>query len=98
MKKITDFLKDYGILILVILSCLILMKDCGTSNSVSKIKKDVDSLKTKTLDKKDVELLIKETPALESLILEEDVDQKRVSFESLKLQRLSTRDSIVIKK
>jgi len=91
MKKINAFIKEYGMIIVLILSILMFFRTCSISNEQQKITKQVkaveqkvDSIPSKFITKADVKQIMETTVSWESLVVEELSDKNKVPVNELR--------------
>jgi hypothetical protein len=65
------FIQKYGLIILIVLSFLALLNGCGANVKISALQKQVDSLKTQIVTKDQMIDILKTTPSIETLRLQE---------------------------
>jgi len=82
------FLEKYGQLIMIVLLVLVLFRSCGTSSEVTRVKKQVEELKSTTISREQMIKLINETPAWKNLEIEELSDKNHVPINFYKNQNL----------
>jgi len=95
MNKLNTFLADHGSKIIIGLLVLTYFKSCSINSDVDKIKKDlrkteaeIDTLnatfESTVITELEMKQLIKNTPAWNTLRLEEMSDKERISINALK--------------
>ena len=95
MKTVNEFLEEWGMMIIIPLIMIMFFRTCNTSNNVDEIKiiakintKKIDSVGTMVgtivITEDEMVKLIKETPAWETLRLEEISDKEHISINALK--------------
>jgi hypothetical protein len=82
------FLEKYGQLIMIVLLVLVLFRSCGTGSEVTRVKKQVEELKSTTISREQMIKLINETPAWKNLEIEELSDKNHVPINFYKNQNL----------
>jgi len=96
MKKVLNFIDEWGNRIMFLLLIVVFMKTCTTNNRIDKLSKTVSEnnenlvLILKDIDSKDIPTktdmieLIKNTPNWKTLELEELSDKNRIPINKLK--------------
>lgn len=96
MKKVLNFIDEWGNRIMLLLLIVVFMKTCTTNNRIDKLSKTVSEnnenlvLILKDIDSKDIPTktdmleLIKNTPNWKTLELEELSDKNRIPINKLK--------------
>jgi len=96
MKKVLNFIDEWGNRIMFLLLIVVFMKTCTTNNRIDKLSKNVSEnnenlvLILKDIDSKDIPTktdmveLIKKTPNWKTLELEELSDKNRIPINKLK--------------
>ena len=95
MNKFNEFLKNYGTKIIIAMLILIYFKSCSTNSDVDRIKKDlraveaeIDTLnstvESMVITADQMKELIKNTPAWNTLRIEEMSDKERISINAIK--------------
>jgi hypothetical protein len=82
------FLEKYGQLIMIVLLVLVLFRSCGTGSEVTRVKKQVEELKSTTISREQMIKIINETPAWKNLEIEELSDKNHVPINFYKNQNL----------
>ena len=82
------FLEKYGQLIMIVLLVLVLFRSCGTGSEVTRVKKQVEELKSTTISREQMIKLINETPAWKNLEIEELSDKNHLPINFYKNQNL----------
>lgn len=95
MNKFNEFLKNHGTKIIIAMLVLIYFKSCSTNSDVDRIKKDlraveaeIDTLnstvESMVITEDQMKELIKNTPAWNTLRIEEMSDKEKISINAIK--------------
>lgn len=95
MNKFNEFLKNHGTKIIIAMLVLIYFKSCSTNSDVDRIKKDlraveaeIDTLnftvESMVITADQMKELIKNTPAWNTLRIEEMSDKEKISINAIK--------------
>jgi outer membrane murein-binding lipoprotein Lpp len=71
-----NIIQKYGFVILIVLSLLSLLNGCGANQKISSLQKQVDSLSSKVVTQQQIIDVVKTTPAIETLRLQELAQKK----------------------
>lgn len=78
-----QFIKNNFATIVLVLALLSLLKSCGDSRELQKLRKEVEVVKEQTATKEEIELLQNKV-MFEFLIYEDDIDNKKASLSDIK--------------
>lgn len=78
-----QFIKNNFATIVLVLSLLSLLKSCGDSRELQKLRKEVEVVKEQSASKEEIELLQNKV-MFEFLIYEDDIDNKKASLSDIK--------------
>ena len=78
-----QFIKNNFATIVLVLSLLSLLKSCGDSRELQKLRKEVEVVKEQSASEEEIELLQNKV-MFEFLIYEDDIDNKKASLSDIK--------------
>lgn len=78
-----QFIKNNFATIVLVLALLSLLKSCGDSRELQKLRKEVEVVKEQSASKDEIELLQNKV-MFEFLIYEDDIDNKKASLSDIK--------------
>lgn len=78
-----QFIKNNFATIVLVLALLSLLKSCGDSRELQKLRKEVEVVKEQSASKEEIELLQNKV-MFEFLIYEDDIDNKKASLSDIK--------------
>jgi hypothetical protein len=78
-----QFIKNNFATIVLVLALLSLLKSCGDSRELQKLRKEVEVVKEQSASKEEIEL-IQNKVMFEFLIYEDDIDNKKASLSDIK--------------
>ena len=91
MNKLNLFLADHATKIIIVLAILIYAKACSVDSELERVKKDlratnlkIDSLNSQMIDASEMREIIKDTPAWNTLRIEEMSDKEKISINAVK--------------
>jgi hypothetical protein len=78
-----QFIKNNFATIVLVLALLSLLKSCGDSRELQKLRKEVEVVKEQSASKEEIEILQNKV-MFEFLIYEDDIDNKKASLSDIK--------------
>jgi len=78
-----QFIKNNFATIVLVLALLSLLKSCGDSRELQKLRKEVEVVKEQSASEEEIELLQNKV-MFEFLIYEDDIDNKKASLSDIK--------------
>jgi hypothetical protein len=78
-----QFIKNNFATIVLVLALLSLLKSCGDSKELQKLRKEVEVVKEQSASKEEIEILQNKV-MFEFLIYEDDIDNKKASLSDIK--------------
>ena len=78
-----QFIKNNFATIVLVLALLSLLKSCGDSRELQKLRKEVEVVKEQSASKEEIEILQNKV-MFEFLIYEDDIDKKKASLSDIK--------------
>lgn len=78
-----QFIKNNFETIVLVLALLSLLKSCGDSRELQKLRKEVEVVKSQSATKEEIELLQNKV-MFEFLLYEDDIDNKKASLSDIK--------------
>ena len=78
-----QFIKNNFATIVLVLALLSLLKSCGDSRDLQKLRKEVEVVKEQSASKEEIEILQNKV-MFEFLIYEDDIDNKKASLSDIK--------------
>lgn len=78
-----QFIKNNFATIVFVLALLSLLKSCGDSRELQKLRKEVEVVKSQSATKEEIELLQNKV-MFEFLLYEDDIDNKKASISDIK--------------
>ena len=90
-----QFIKNNFATIVLVLALLSLLKSCGDSRELQKLRKEVEVVKSQSATKEEIELLQNKV-MFEFLLYEDDIDNKKASLSDIrnKISELEKKQTI----
>ena len=90
MEKIKTFVKEYGVLIILLLNIVLFFRTCGMNRSTEKVEKKLKEIETtigtkSTLTIEDIDEKL-ERRLFDFLIYEDDIDKKKITLGQIKMK------------
>ena len=89
-SKVKVFIKNYGVMVLLVINIVLFFRTCGMNNNTEKIEKKLkvieQSIETKsTVTHEEIDALL-ERRLFDFLIYEDDIDKKKITLGQIKMK------------